>query len=180
MGEMPLAIADYSSYNMLQVFAPEIRGLWGFTLVPGTIQPDGSIDHSVPTGGSASIIIDRSNDHDAAWEYMKWWTSADMQTRFGQGMEALMGPAARYPTANQEAFAMLPWPVNDYREILDQFQYAKGIPQVPGGYFTSRQINNAFYTVVTEARIGPREALTDFTRYINDEITYKRKEFNLD
>jgi hypothetical protein len=44
----------------------------------------------------------------------------------------------------------------------------------------SRQINNAFHIVVTEEKIGPREALTDFVRYINDEITYKRQEFGLD
>jgi ABC-type glycerol-3-phosphate transport system substrate-binding protein len=179
-GEMPLAIADYTEYNRLQVFAPEIRGLWGFTLVPGTPHPDGTIDHSVPTAGLATVIMDRSRDHNAAWEFVKWWTSAETQTRFGQGMETLMGPAARYPTANQEAFAMLPWPVEDFRQIQSQFVFAKGIPQVPGGYFTQRQINNAFHMVVTEERMGPREALTEATRYINDEIAYKRNEFGLD
>ena len=34
-GEMPLAIADYTQYSYLSVFAPEIKGLWGFTVVPG-------------------------------------------------------------------------------------------------------------------------------------------------
>jgi ABC-type glycerol-3-phosphate transport system substrate-binding protein len=179
-GEMPLAIADYSNYNMLQVFAPEIRGLWGFTMVPGTVKEDGSIDHTGGSTGTAVVIMERSKDREAAWEYLKWWTSADTQTRFGQGLESLMGPAARYPTANMEAFEMLPWPVADYRELRAQFEWVKGIPQVPGGYFTSRQVNNAFYTVVTEQNVGPREALTDFTRYINDEITYKRIEFGID
>jgi ABC-type glycerol-3-phosphate transport system substrate-binding protein len=178
-GEMPLAIADYANYNVLQVFAPEIKGLWGFTEVPGTPRPDGTVDHSVATFGSASIIMERAKDREAAWEYLKWWTSADIQTKYGRAMEALMGPAARYPTANQEAFAMLPWPVTDYKNLLMQFRSAKGVPQVPGGYFTARQVNNAFYKVVTEKKIGPREALTDFVRYINDEITYKRKEFGL-
>ena len=28
-GEMPLIISDYTTYNILQVSAPEIRGLWG-------------------------------------------------------------------------------------------------------------------------------------------------------
>lgn len=179
-GEMPIAIADYTNYNTLQVFAPEIKGLWGFTTVPGTRQANGEVDHSVATGGSAVVLMDRSKDKAAAWEFLKWWTSAETQTRYGRAMEALMGSAARYPTANQEAFAMLPWPVEDYKSLMEQFAYAKGIPQVPGGYFTSRQINNAFYKVVTEKKIGPREALTDYTRYINDEIKYKRKEFGVD
>jgi len=59
-GEMPLAFADYTFFNMLEVFAPEIRGLWGFGLVPGTEQPDGSIDRSISTGTLASMIFDRA------------------------------------------------------------------------------------------------------------------------
>ena len=35
-GEMPIGIAPYSTYNTLMVSAPEIRGLWDFTLIPGT------------------------------------------------------------------------------------------------------------------------------------------------
>jgi len=178
-GEMPLAIADYTNYNRLQVFAPEIAGMWGFTKVPGTLQPDGSIDHSVATSGSAAVIMERSVDKKSAWEFLKWWVSAETQTQYGRAMETLMGPAARYPTANQEAFTMLPWPVRDFRNIREQFQYAIGIPQVPGGYFTPRQITNAFYRV-HGATIGPREALTHHTRYINEEINFKRREFNLD
>jgi len=36
-GEMPVAIADYSSYNSLVVFAPEIGRSWGMITVPGTV-----------------------------------------------------------------------------------------------------------------------------------------------
>ena len=180
VGEMPIAIADYTWYNTLQVFAPEIQGMWGFTTVPATVRADGSISRAVPSGGSSSVIMERSSNYEAAWEYMKWWTSADIQSRFGRGMEALMGAAARYPTANQEAFAMLPWPVADFRSLEAQFEYVQGIPQVPGGYFSGRQINNAFFRVVTERRAGAREALTDFTRFVNEEIAFKRREFGLD
>jgi len=189
-GEMPMAIANYTTYNTLSVFAPEIRGLWAFTVVPGTPQPDGTIDHSVSTGGEACIMLSRARDRESAWAYMKWWTSGDTQTRYGFGMEALMGPAARYASANQDAFHRLPWPVNDFNNLLAQFEWAKGIPEVPGGYFTPRQLNNAFYRVVEDSggaaagrtgqAVGPREALTDFTRLINEEITYKRIEFGLD
>ncbi|MCL1878217.1 MAG: extracellular solute-binding protein, partial [Defluviitaleaceae bacterium] len=70
-GEMPLAIIDYSVYNMLQVFAPEIRGLWGFRPVPGTVQPDGSINRAVAAGGAGVIMMDSVGDPDAAWEFMK-------------------------------------------------------------------------------------------------------------
>ena len=39
--EMPLFIGDYiTNYNQLTVFAPEIKGMWGFTAIPGTVHDD--------------------------------------------------------------------------------------------------------------------------------------------
>jgi len=179
-GEMPIAIADYTTYNTLQVFAPEIRGLWGFRPIPGTIQPDGSINNTAPTGGMAVIMMERAQDKYAAWEFMKWWTSADTQTQFGRQMESLMGSAARHPTANLESFSRMPWPVADYQNLRLQMENIMGIPQVPGGYFTPRYIRNAFYTAVELRNVGPREALQDVVRRIDDEIRAKRREFRLD
>ena len=56
----------------------------------------------------------------------------------------------------------------------------KGIPQVPGGYYSWRNVNNAFYAVTTETdTASPREELMDKVIYINAEIDYKRQELNL-
>lgn len=181
-GEAPIVIADYTLYNQLQVSAPDIKGLWGFTMVPGTVREDGTVDHSVPSAGSAVIMMSRAKDKKAAWEFMKWWVSAETQIRYGREMEALMGAAARHPTANIEAFESLPWPTEDYDALKSQFEWLKGIPQVPGSYYTWRNVNNAFYRVVIaedKNKMQPREALTEYVRYINDEITFKRKEFGL-
>lgn len=49
---------------------------------------------------------------------------------------------------------------------------------MPGGYFTGRHLDNAFRKVVN-ANENPREALSDYVLYIDDEIELKRKEFNL-
>ena len=178
-GEMPLAIADYTHYNVLQVFAPEIRGLWSFMPVPATTHADGTTNRAVPTGGTAVIMMEMADDQYAAWEFMKWWTSTDTQVQFGRQMESLMGSAARHPTANLEAFSRMPWPTQDYQNLRAQMEHIQGIPQVPGGYFTPRQIRNAFYTTVELQNIGAREAMTDFVRLINDEIRTKRREFGL-
>ena len=179
-GEMPLLVMDFSIYNILQVFAPEIHGLWGFRKVPGTIGPDGTVNYATIAGGSATVMLELSENKDAAWEFMKWWTSADVQSTFGNKLEALLGPAARYPTANEEAFMRMPWALQDFNALLEQYEHIVSIPQVPGGYFTGRQIFNAFYAVVTDGRSNPREALRDNVRYINDEIDFKRLEFGID
>lgn len=177
-GEMPIGIADYTTYNMLTVMAPEIKGLWDFTIVPGTEQEDGTINHEVASHTTAVMMLENSDNKDAAWKFMKWWTDKDIQIAYGREMEGLMGEAARYPTANIEALKELPWPVKDYNNLESQWQWVRGIPQVPGGYFTGRHLDNAFRKVVN-ANQNPREALSDYILYINDEIEIKRKEFNL-
>ncbi|WP_417287992.1 extracellular solute-binding protein [Cohnella yongneupensis] len=177
-GEMPVGIADYTTYNQLSVSAPEIRGMWGFAPVPGTLQQDGTINREVPGGGNAVIMLKQAEDKDAAWEFMKWWTSTDVQTMFGREMEGLMGAAARYPTANIEALDRLPWPINDYKNLKAQFEWVQGIPEVPGGYFTGRHLMNAFYKVVNK-QVDPREAIITYSQYVQDEIRLKRNEFGL-
>ena len=91
-----------------------------------------------------------------------------------------MGAAARIATANIEAFQALPWPTAEREALLEQFDKVVGIPQVPGGYFSWRNINNAFYRVTTKSdSVSPREELMDKVLLINAEIDYKREEFGL-
>lgn len=185
-GECPIIIADYTVYNNLQVSAPDIAGLWDFTVVPGTVQEDGSINYATGSTGLADFIMAGTRYPDEAWEFLKWWTSAETQTLYGREMESLMGASARVATANLEALGNLSWPIRDYREIMAQHEQVQGIPQVPGGYYSWRNLNNAFYTVTEDASntgrdyvATPREELMDKVLYINAEINYKREEFDL-
>ena len=182
IGEMPISISDYSLYNTLSVFAPEIRGKWSWALVPGTERVDASgntyIDRSVAATGNACMMLSATEDPDASWEFMKWWTSAATQVSFGKNLESVMGSAARYATANQEAFEQISWTTKDHAMILEQWSWAKGIPQLPGSYFTSRHLSNAFRKCVYN-KVDPRETLIEYLRTINDEITNKRQEFGL-
>lgn len=180
-GECPIIISDYTTYNNFAVSAPDIAGLWSFTQIPGTLQEDGSVDHSVASTGLASMIMADTKYPDASWEFIKWWTSADTQTQYGREMESLMGSAARVPTANYEAFLNMPWPVDDFEALKEAMESAEGIPQVPGGYYSWRNVYNAFYEVVTNTDTAlPREELMDKVIYINAEIDYKREELELD
>lgn len=90
-------------------------GLWDFVPVPGTVKEDGTVDRSTGCTGLASIIMANTAYPQECWEFLKWWTSADVQTQYGREMESLMGSAARVPTANLEAFENMPWPVDDFR-----------------------------------------------------------------
>lgn len=178
-GEMPIGIADYTTFNTLSVFAPELKGLWEFYPLPGFPDENGNLNSSSASTGTGAILLSASQKKQEAWSFMKWWVSADVQTMYGREMESLLGPAARYPTANVEAVANLSWTVSDYNSLMAQWKCVVGVPQVPGGYFTSRHVSNAFWTVVSSYG-DPRETLTDYVDVINKEIINKRKEFALD
>jgi len=178
-GEMPLAFADYTNFNTLEVFAPELRGLWGFARMPGLRKADGSIDRSVPTGTLASMIFSNAKNPGHAWEFLKWWVSADTQLRFGRELESVMGAAARYPTANYDAFTRLSWGSEQMAVLREQRSWTVGTPEVPGGYYVSRHITNAVRRILNEGE-DTRETLLDYSITINDELLKKRKEFGLE
>ena len=183
-GEMPIGIAAYSTYNTLMVSAPEIRGLWDFTLIPGTEKVDENgntyIDRSDFITGSATMMIATESDSlkQASWEFMKWWAQPDTQVRFGREIEALLGSSARYATANKDAFVQLSWSSDDIAVLDEQWEQTVGIREVPGGYFTGRHITNAIRKVINE-KTDSRETIIDYAVTINDELTKKRIEFGL-
>ena len=178
-GEMPIGFADFSTFNALSVFAPEIAGLWNFGLMPGIRQPDGSINHSVPQWGAATVMFAQSTVQDEAWQFMKWWTSAETQLRFGREMESIMGAAARYNTANLDAFQRLPWSTSELALLNQQRAWTVGIPEVPGGYYAGRHVMNAIRRVIND-NVDTRETLLDFSIVINRELANKRAEFGME
>lgn len=177
-GEMPLAIGDYTNYNYLSVFAPEIRGLWGYTVVPGYEDENGEIDRSVSAWETASIIMETSDQKENAWKFLKWWMSADTQSDYGNEIENVLGVSGRVATANMEALENLPWSNQDYKQLTAQIKWVKAIPEIPGSYYTERNIKNAFYTVYNNNE-DSRETLQDIVKTIDTEIDSKRKEFGL-
>lgn len=175
-GEMPVGIVDFSAYNILSVFAPEISGLWDITTLPGFRQTDGSIDISGAGIVTGCIMLKSCKEQEAAWEFMKWWTGKEAQAQYGRELENLLGEAARYPTANILAFDEIQWKTSTYNSLTEQRNWVKGIPQVPGGYYMQRHLDNAFRKVINTGE-DPRETLLDYILLINGELLAKRKEF---
>jgi len=179
-GEMPVGVGQYSLYNTLTVSAPEIRGLWDFTLYPGTLQEDGTIDRSVHANGLCCMMIATDNQKvkENAWTFMKWWVSADAQARFGREMESVLGSSARYATANTDALEQLAWSTEQLAVLKEQQAWGRGFPEIAGGYSTTRHMTNAIRKVIND-KDDPRETLLTYTHTINEEIEIKRKEFGL-
>lgn len=177
-GECPIGIASQGVYNSLAVAAPEISGLWEFTVVPGTVQEDGSIDRTIWAGSACSIMMEQSQKKELAWQFLKWWSQDDIQLRFGREMESILGSSARYASANVAAYQALPWTRDEWNVLGSSLENAVSVREIPGGYFVSRHINNAFRKVVLKEE-DARDTLIDYVTIINREIAGKRKEFGM-
>jgi ABC-type glycerol-3-phosphate transport system substrate-binding protein len=178
-GEIPLGIADYTVFNTLEVFAPEIRSLWGFSPIPGRRRSDGTIDRSLPLKITASMMFANAKNPVSAWKFLDWWTDADTQYRFGRELESLLGGAGRYATANVEAFRRLPWSAAQMEVLSKQMAWTTGTPEVPGSYYNTRHIVNAARKILNDGA-DSRETLLDYSQTINMELLYKRREFGLE
>ena len=178
-GEMPLGIQSFSAYNMLAQAAPEIRGLWSFTSVPGTRRADGTVDRAESSTVTGCIMLKNAKNPAAAWRLMEWWSREDTQADYGNELEATMGSAARYAAANVEAFAQLNWTNAEQAVLAEQRDSVVGIPEIPGSYFISRCLTNAFRNVVSSGE-NPVRSLNQYNKDINAEIARKRTEFGLD
>ncbi len=178
-GEIPIGVADYTLFNTLEIFAPEIKGLWNFAPIPGYKDPvTGEVNNVAVSASSHTIMMESSKKKDDAWEFLKWWLEEDTQVQYGNTLEAILGSGARYATANTKVLTQLPWATRQSDVILEQFEHTIGVPDVPGYYMTGREIDYAFKGVVTDGQ-NPREALYLNVKEINDELTNKREEFHL-
>lgn len=138
---------------------------------------DASLFESVDEKTLKAVLKNEERMSDS-WEFMKWWVSTDIQLRFGREMEALLGSSARYATANVDALKQLSWNSKQLEILEDSLEQSRGLPEVPGSYFTPRHVVNGARKVINE-KDDPRETLIDYTRKINEELLRKRQEFNL-
>lgn len=177
-GEMPVGVTDYVTYCTLEIFAPEIKGLWSFSAFPGSEKEDGTIDNTYVADTVQTVIMNGAKNKDAAWEFVKWWNGTEQQLSYATTLEAIMGAAARYPAADPNVIRNLPWSNTEAEQLLSQYEKLTSMPAVPGYYMNTRMISYAFEDVVADLA-NPRETLYLNIRDIDKELTKKREEFGL-
>ena len=180
-GQFPIIITGYTFYNQLYMAAPEIRGLWEFDLIPGTVDENGNVNHSTTSSSAGAIIFSKLNEQQRnnAWELIKWFTSAEIQAEYGRSIEALLGPMGRFDTANKEALAQLAWNQRELSLLLKQMESTVDIDIIPATYIVTRNITNAFRETVN-GNSNPRDTLLWYNRDINDEIIRKYEELGIE
>ncbi|MCQ2413380.1 MAG: extracellular solute-binding protein [Clostridia bacterium] len=193
-GEIPILVQDYISvYNQLVVFATEIEGLWNMCSVPGFKSTNkatyGEYDEWNDTDGyyynydscaaiTATVMLYGCSDVLSAWQFMQWQTSATVQANYGNRMVALIGPSAKYETANINAIKNLSWSAAERAALEDQIAHLSSVVNYPGSYIIDRYTKFAFLNAKNDAA-NPVDALRQYIDAINAEIKRKREEFDL-
>lgn len=171
-GSMPLGIASYTNYMTLYSAAPEIEGRWTLTSVPGTA--DGN--NFVAGSGTGCAIVKRTKNKEAAWEFLKWWTSAETQVRYSNNVESVLGMLGRVSTSNVEAFNNLAWDPDDLKILMNQWENVREVPEVPGSYYLARAVDQAFWSVLND-NSNYKDAVSKWTMVADEEISRKIKEY---
>ena len=175
-GTMPLGIDTYTVYTTLKEAAPEIEGKWGIALVPGVKREDGSIAHTVAGAGTGCAILNVSNHKKEAWEFLKWWTSAETQLMYNNNVESIIGTVSRTTTATLKAFEGMSWKRNDLKILLEQRENIQEIPEIPGSYYVSRSVDQSFWSVVNNHKPS-KDTLQKWGTIADNEIKRKISEY---
>lgn len=176
IGDIPIAIGGYADYIKLTYTAPELYGRWSIAPIPGIEREDGTIDRTAGGGSASMMIFKDTKEKEAAWKYAKWWMSKDTQVNFSVEIEAVMGLEARWNSANINAFRDLPWEAKDLAVFEKAWESYKNAPNTLGGYYTGRNVTNAWTRVVLSkwnARASWEKAIDD----IESEILRKQIEY---
>ncbi len=178
IGLMPMAIQSYITYATLTAAAPEISDYWSMYTVPGFKNEDGTVSDMVTGGGTGCSILADSKNKNEAWEFLKWWTSTDVQYAYGSETEKILGSSARLATSNVEALKKFDWEKDDLQMILKQWNKVEEIPEVPGSYYVSRVIDQAFWNVVNSGE-NTKDMLIKWSDIADTEITRRREQYGI-
>ena len=79
-------------------------------------------------------------------------------------------------TANKNALPRLVWEDSEIEVITSQWSKLREIPEVPGSYYVSRSIDQAFWAT-KNGKKSAKESIVHWSEECNNEITRKIKEY---
>ena len=176
IGSAPMGISPYTLITQIEVAAPEIADRWTAVTLPGVKTGSGEINFSSSAEGTGCGITKLSKNTEKAWEFLKWWVSAETQTAYSENVESILGPIGRVATASNKAFSELDWSNDIVPALLSQRENTVNLPQLPGGYYVTRGIEQAYWNVV-EQNANPTDTLIKWGDIVNNEMIRKKAEY---
>lgn len=177
-GDMPVGVGDLTMYVQLMTAAPELTGHFGMLPLPGVRQPDGTVERWASQLTTSAFMLGASDKKEEAWRFLEWWTSDEVQVRYGMDIESFAGIAYRWNTANSNALQDLLWTEEELNMLNEQNQWVKNLPYVPGYYFLAREMDFAWNDTIVSGD-PPREALEKTQLSLLREMKRKQEEFGI-
>lgn len=176
-GDTPYMVSLNWLYSRFILGKPQLKGKWGITQAPGTVDAKGKINRNVPLSSFAFAMPVNKNQEkrQAAWEFLKWIASDAVQKEFQKRIydspEEWILVFGTKGTANSEVFD------EKDRKVIDAtLKEAIGPKAVVGGYQTYRYLSFAFSKVVMQKE-DHKKALLEAAKDSNNELIKKQKEF---
>lgn len=173
--ELPIGIGNSQLYLQLTSAAPELSGLWDIAPAPGT-EVDGEVVRYQPANVTACMIFKNTKHSDEAWEFLKWWMSAEVQSEYSYTMRCTYGSEYFWCSANLNAFDSLPLSEEHKQVILEQWRWQKEMPRHPANYMVERSVSNIWNNVVVNGSMLSDE-VDNAVINSNREILRKLEEF---
>ena len=123
----------------------------------------------------ASIILGNCKHEKEAWEFVKWWNSAEIQELYAREIEGELSTLGRHTPANQEAFMGSLWTDKEKALLLEQWANVVEVPEIPGGYYVTRNVDNAFRQVYYNGE-NVRDTLYYWMNAVNEELLRKQSQ----
>lgn len=140
----------------------KIVGNWSAAVMPGVEQEDGTILRSPVIGGWNTGILADSANKEAAWEFLLWAVSKDMERRLAPAQP----PARASVLSDPEIAAEYP----EYGPMLESLQVAWGRPRIDVWPQMTDVIEGALSEAVTGQQ-APADALAAANQSV-DEILF--------
>lgn len=175
----PIGVSEINTYNLLTNAAPEIYGKWDIAPSIGVKDENGSINNCQPSVTSGCLIMENSEKKEAAWDFLKWWMSAETQLTYSNLLRLTYGPEYLWSTANLTALEQYSVFSERHRQvILEQLINTRETPRTPAYYQIERDLSNAWNNVVL-GEYTAREALDKAIITSNRAIEKKLAEFGM-
>ncbi len=124
----------------------KIVGKFEFTLIPGEKQPDGSIKRTPTFGGWSLEIPKDSKNKEAAWEFIVWASSPELDPRL-----AYSQPGSRFSGLEDPAIQKK---YIEYTGMLESLPIAKGRPRIA----PYSELADALEVALSEAMTGSKSS----------------------
>ena len=172
---LPIGIIGMEDYTLIKNGAPELDGEWEIAPYIGTKQKDGVTNRTFVANGTGATIMKDSKKKEAAWEFIKWWTSKDVQTEYTNTLTSSYGKTYFWLSSNLDALQNNPMDEKDKNVMLKQINWVTDVTRTPGQYLLERTISNIWTNMVFDG-VSAQVSVDEKKADVNKEITRKMTE----